>query len=205
MSETGVVSTESVREYFRGLLSEVRERQRVHLAEVTEFYVANLLSEFLCAEKLYVTRDDGQRDIEPLAILFARAAQAGREERIRTLRRLGDVSLYISGFFADSLAGRVVDVDYYIGMGAQAYGHLGAMLRAGPGRETSFGGLYDELCGQFGTIVDVVGEISERVAVSTNQGVVRLYERWMKTGSGRLTRLLAEKGVVPIPRPGWCQ
>ncbi len=200
MTDT-MVSTESLRDYFRSLFGEVKERQGVHLGEATEFYVANLLAEFLSAEKLYTMRDDGSRELEPLAFLLARAVQASREERIRTLRRLGDVSLYVSGFFSDSLQSKLVDVDYYISMGESAYGQLAAMMRGLPARETLFGGLYDELCSEFTRIVDVFGEISERVAVSTNQGIVRLYERWLKTGSERLTRLLAEQGVVPIPKP----
>jgi hypothetical protein len=200
MTDT-IVSTESIREYFRSLLGEVKDRQNVHLGEVTEFYVANLLADFLSAEKLYITRDDGSREFEPLAFLMAKAVQASREERIRTLRRLGDVSLYVSGFFSDSLQGQLVDVDYYISMGESAYGQIATMMRDAPARESSFSDLYDELCSQFPRIVDVFGEISERVAVSTNKGIVRLYERWMKTGSERLTKLLAEQGVVPIAKP----
>ena len=196
-----IVSTESLREYFRSVFGDVKDRQGVHLGEVTEFYLANLLADFIQAEKLYTMRNDGSRELEPLAFQFARAINASREERIRTLRRLGDVSLYVSGFFSDSLQGQLVDVDYYISMGENAYGQLAAMMRASAAREGSFGVLYDELCSQFSRIVDVFGEISERVAVSTNKGIVRLYERWMKTGSERLTRLLAEQGVVPIPKP----
>ena len=44
--------------------------------------------------------------------------------RFELLKKLGDRSLYISGFFADSLQRKVVDVDYYAEMGGVAYGAL---------------------------------------------------------------------------------
>ena len=44
--------------------------------------------------------------------------------KIRTLRRLGDVSLYTAGFFNSSLRDRAVGPDYYV----QKFGH--PMLRA---------------------------------------------------------------------------
>mgnify|MGYP002137355912 CR=1 FL=1 len=37
------------------------------------------------------------------------------------MRAMGDFSLYIAGFFSDSLKRKLVDVDYYIGMGGAAY------------------------------------------------------------------------------------
>ncbi len=38
--------------------------------------------------------------------------------------------------------------------------------------------------------------MSERTLASTDAGLVRLYERWMKTGSERLATLLVKQGVV---------
>ncbi len=205
MSEETLLASGSVKEYFRGLFGEVRESQGVQVTQVTEFYLSNLLADFLSAENLYTTREDGSRDIEPFALLLARAMQAQREERIRLLRRMGDVSLYICGFFSDSLERKTVDVTYYIAMGENAYGQLASMMRW-PGRgKALFGEIYDELTTEFRRIVDVFAEISERVAVSTNQGIVRMYDRWVRTGSERLTRLLAQQGVLPMPKPRMAQ
>ena len=45
-------------------------------------------------------------------------------------------------------------------------------------------------------LVDLLNEVSERTQLSTNAGIVRLYERWKKTGSERLASLLAGQGVT---------
>jgi hypothetical protein len=46
--------------------------------------------------------------------------------------------------------------------------------------------------------------VSERTQSSTNAGLVRLYERWKKTGSERLASLLVRQGVT-ISRKGFVQ
>jgi len=205
MSETTLVTTASLQEYFRELLDEAIRSQRAPLGQVTEFYLVDLLSRFSDSRALYVVGPDGDVQEEPLALQLQRALDGNREERIATLRKLGDSSLYVAGFFGDSLQRRVVDVDYYISMGGSAYGALADMSRARP-TTGAFAGLYEELHDKFTTIVDLFNEVSERVAVTTNRGVVRVYERWVKTGSDRLTRLLAEQGVVPaFVKPGSVQ
>jgi hypothetical protein len=45
--------------------------------------------------------------------------------------------------------------------------------------------------------VDVLSEVSERSSLSSNTDLLRLYERWLRTGSTRSGYLLAERGVVP--------
>lgn len=205
MSDERLVTTESLSEYFRQLLEEAMERQAAPLNQLTEFYLVDLLARFSDASQLYKEREDGKLEEEPLVFLLQRALEGTREERVAALRRLGDNSLYVAGFFGDSLQGRPVDLDYYIAMGGSAYGALANLTRARPSGG-SFVDLYEDLCRRFITLVDLLNEISERVAVTTNKGVVRLYERWVKTGSDRLTRLLAEQGVLPaFSKPGIVQ
>src|SRR5688572_571937 len=103
-----LVPTSSLREFFKSLLEEAIERQRLQVGEATEFYLVNLLSEFATAEKLFSQQTEGGKDHEPLAILYAQAQQQEREDRIRTLRRLGDVSLYKVGFFSGALQSGMV-------------------------------------------------------------------------------------------------
>src|SRR5438045_1413034 len=99
---SSMVSSSSLKEFFRSLLHEVMGEQRVTVAEFTEFYLVNLLCDFAAAEKLFTEREEGRKDHEPLAVLYARALSQQRDERIRTLRLLGDASLYKAGFFRDS-------------------------------------------------------------------------------------------------------
>lgn len=195
---SGLVAVVSADEYFRELVGGAINGQRLAVGSETEFYLVKLLSEFLPAERLFIETPEGNHDTEPLALMYARSLEAPREQQIGSLRKLGDVALYVSGFWSDSLSRSVVDMDYYMGMGAAAYGKVADLLRSDR-RHT----LYSELSTKFVQLVDCLSEVAEKTAVTSNTGVVRLYERFLQTGSMRLARTLGEQGVVAqLPPPG---
>ncbi len=197
MADAPILSAQGIRDFFRELVSRAIENQRAQVQPFTELYLVNLLHEFLSAEALYVQADDGSWQQKPLALLLKEALEEAGPARVRLLRRLGDTSLFISGFFPDSLARRssLVDVDYYIAMGGRAYD---AVARHALERS-----LWEELADKFRLLVDLLNEVSERTLSCTDAGIVRLYERWLKTGSERLATLLVRQGVVP--RKGFVQ
>ncbi len=175
----------SVAEYFHEVVTEAIRNQGVATSETAEYYLVNLLAAFTKTPP----------DDEPLALKIATAAQASPDERLRQLKDVGDTSLYVSGFFADSLQRRLVDVDYYIEMGGRAYGELARYFKVY--RHSEVGEVYVELHHKFATFVDVLAEISEKSAMTSNQGVVQLYERWLRTGSERVAQRLRAQGVLP--------
>jgi transcriptional regulator with XRE-family HTH domain len=201
--EGTLLSRESIRDYFQGLVAEARANQRVRVGDRPVVYLVDLLAAFADAGRLWSRDEDGPAYLEPLALVLARAIEAGGEGRARELRRLGDLSLYLAGFFADHLERRLGDLRYTMQMGHLAYSTLARLEggRRGPPRAS----LFAELADQFASLVDVLNEVSERLALSSQQGVLRLYERYLRTGSVRLARLLAAQGVAPVPRPGGVQ
>ena len=176
---------ESPTEYFRELVEAAIEHQHLAIQELTSFYVVNLLAGY--------THLDGSAaaDDEPLGVRLALALQTAGAAQREGLRKVGDLSLFISGFFSDSLNRSLVDVDYYIQLGERAYGSL---ARRG---DPALGEVYDELAEKFTAVVDVLTEVSERTALTSDADVLRLYERWVRTRSRRSGELLAERGIVP--------
>ncbi len=105
-------------DYFRELITEAMSRQKVAAAPETEVYLVNLLHHFMDADRLYLTDAQGHRRDEPLAFRLKEAMDTPEVESQRILfRQVGDVSLYLAGYFQDSLNRKLVDVEYYIGMG----------------------------------------------------------------------------------------
>jgi hypothetical protein len=175
---------ESPVEYFKELVEGALEHQGLVANELTAYYVVQMLTGFM------ERRDMNQAD-EPLGIRLARALDcSGTEQRV-SLKQIGDVSLFVSGFFADSLRGKLVDVDYYASIGGVAYHALSRH------EADAFSPVFAELAQKFIAFVDVLSEVSERSACTSNTDLLRLYERWLKTGSRRSGQLLVERGVVP--------
>jgi hypothetical protein len=201
MGDKSLVAVSSLREFFRDAFHAATERQKLEIEEQSEQYVVNLLTMFSRAEALYEKTPEGLR-IRPLAHMLAEALDApSAAARQRALQRLGDVSLFIAGFFARSFARKLVDIDYHIAMGGNAYGSLAdSMQRSASGR--AIGAIYAELAQKFQRLVDALNEVSEMSYVHSDADILRLYEIWMKTGSARAHGLLNRLGVRPVRQGG---
>ena len=186
-----------VREFFRGALQDALEHQHLHVRDHTEHYVVNLLAMFAHTDALFEP-DADRSQLKPLALLLAEAADAPDDrQRFRTLQRLGDVALFVSGFLAGGFSRRPVDVDYHIAMGGRAYGTLAQAPYHGAQRV--LGDVFAELQDKFQPIVDALNEIGEGAARQSPRDVLRLYELWHRTGSQRAHRLLLKLGIRPVP------
>jgi hypothetical protein len=191
-----VLPVANLTEYFRDSLEAALRRQQLAVDGHTQHYVVNVLTLFARSEALFEPTPDGLR-LKPLVAMLAQALTASSlAERQRALQRLGDVSLFIAGFFARSFARKLVDIDYHIAMGAQAYSTLADTGRGARG--AVLGRVFAELAGKFQPLVDALNEISEGCNRS-NADVLRLYEMWMRTGSRRSWQLLRGLGVLPAP------
>jgi hypothetical protein len=191
----------SLKEFFRDALHDALSHQRVAVEDQTEHYVVNLLTLFSDTDALYERQPNEaapRSGLKPLAMMLGEALEAPTlEARCRGLQRLGDVSLFIAGFFSAGLARKLVDVDYHIAMGGRAYGTL-AESRA-PARGRTLREVFAELAAKFVPVVDALNEISESSYQHTDRDRLRLYELWVKTGSERSRRLLRKLGIEPAP------
>ena len=189
------LAVKTLKPFFKELLDQALGATGLDVTEVTEFYLANLLAEFAAADRLFAS-EEGQGGDEPLALLYHRALAAEREERIRMLRRLGDVSLYKAGFFAGALRSSAVGQGYYIQIGGTAYGQVAQLTRGG------FGEVYAELGLKFRPLTEVLEGIAARsTARSSAQGALAVYGSWRRTGSDTLEAVLVDAGLLP-PRGG---
>jgi hypothetical protein len=192
-----VVPVHNLRDYFRTSVDDVIVKQGVEVDPHTAHYVVNLLTIFARSEEFY--ENDGEAyGVKPLALMLADATDAQNvEQRTLTLQRIGDVSLFISGFFIESLADKAVDIDYYVYMGESAYGSLSDEVR-GTFRGNAFGEVYKELATKFQVLIDVLNEVRDCASQGSDVDLLRTYKIWLKTGSQRAENLLRQQGVVPI-------
>jgi hypothetical protein len=188
-----LVRDETAVEFFREQLTTAMEHQRIATSAFTEHYLVNLLAACVRGEAL-PAREPGFDEV-PLALLYMRALEAAPFERARLLRAMGDTALFVSGFFADSLAGKEGDLRYYATLGGHAYARLSREHE----RASPVGlGVFSELSGRFREFADLLSEVSELSRMAQPAAIVRLYERWLQTGSPRAAALLAAKGITPV-------
>ncbi len=185
----------SITEFFRNTVRDILQNRKVSVHETTEFYVVNLLAQ---ATQSSCENSDPNYFEEPLAILFGKAfSTKNQHEKYVFLKHLGDQSLFVSGFFGDSLRKKIIDIDYYISMGSQAYGSLSGISKLQTEKDI-FSKTYNELADKFTSFVDLFSEISERANMTSNQDILRLYEKWLYTKSKNLLEKLQKMGIDPV-------
>lgn len=191
-----VIAVENLQEFFREALHSAFSHQKLAVNDHTEHYVVNLLTLFSRSDALY----DGETErggLKPLVMMLSEALDAPTPvQRNRGLQRLGDVSLFVAGFFAGSFARKLVDVDYHIAMGGRAYGSLADLLGGSRGR--ALAAVFGEMAAKFQRLVDALNEVSEMAYAHSDRDILRLYELWVKTGSARALDILRRLGVQPV-------
>ncbi|MBX3209873.1 MAG: hypothetical protein KF764_32885 [Labilithrix sp.] len=192
-----IVATASVSGFFEEMVDDALKSRGVNASEGARSYVVALLAD------LAKPGSPIERTLErPLTLLLDEALKTPeRGERFERLRTLGDGVLYSSGFFADHFEARGVDTSYLIGIGRTAYDSAGSLIRTRASDENKFD-LFAELSEGFASFVDVIGEVANATiasGVATSRGLVKLYERWLKTRSDKLADALSSHGFVARP------
>lgn len=180
-------------DFFRELVTEALSNQHLRTKPETEFYLVNLLNQFIKTDRLYEQTQDGTFREEPLAFMVKEAIEEPKPQAQAALfRRIGDVSLYTAGFFQDSLNRKLVDVDYYIDIGHSAYSKV-----ASRAEEDIMRIIYQELAEKFAAFVDVLAAVSDKTTPKSEKDLLRLYELWVRTGSDRAAKALQDAGIIP--------
>jgi hypothetical protein len=180
--DDAAVGGESAVEYFKELVDGALEHQKLVVNELTAFYVVHLLAGFV---------EQPLDDSTALALRLGGAIEQGGTRQRQALRQIGDTSLFVSGFFPDSFNRGMVDVEYYTQLGGVAYAALSR-------HNGELSAVFAELAQKFLGVVDILSEVSERTAFSSNRDLLRLYERWLKTRSHHAAQVLLERGVIPL-------
>ena len=137
-------------EFFKEQVEGAMARQHLHASDWTVYYLVNLLASYVSPARL-----DQMQAQEPLGLRLARALAAEGGPTRDDLRQIADNSLFLAGFFGDSLQRRLVDLDYYISLGGYAYSRLAS-------HDDAFADVFGELAEKFVPVVDVLSDISDR-------------------------------------------
>jgi hypothetical protein len=191
-----LITNTDAREFFQGALQTALQNRKTTVSYETSLYLGNLLTSFINAERLFEQTPDGVM-IRPLAWYYQDALEARtRSDRIAALRRLGDISLFISGLFANSLRRSLVNIDYYISMGGNAYARLSDSSHPAPA--VGLKPVFTELSRKFIELMDVLSEVGDVTNLGNNHDVLCLYEVWLQSGSRRAAERLKAAGIQVV-------
>jgi len=191
MSSNDTMIIQSGSEFFLTLVKSGISHRRLSVSDHVSAYIAQILTFYVDARNLHEPAFDesGKRNPQTLAELWLTAQNSEPHIQRDLLKKLGDRTLYISGFFSESLNRSLVDVDYYCAMGVSAYKTLAQ------NQESSHKSVFSEISERFLDFVEVLSVISQDAFVKTDQGILRLYETYLRTGSSLAKEKLETLGV----------
>ncbi len=186
----------SLPEFFYQQVKQAMEKQKVSLSETSEWYAVNLLSHYAGADD--PDADSGEPDLQdlPVSIAYYRLMAQSLPHKIKGYKTIGDSTLFLSGFFSDSLMRKLVDIDYYMDFGMRSYEALARIYDAEYWDKTRKE-LFEELTREFRTLVDIFADVRDATDIECSGGLLRLYERWARTRSKRDELLLQAEGILP--------
>jgi len=183
-----IVAADSIASFFDEVVEDALKVRHVEASQSATRYIVGVLAD-------YAHPDDLATLGRPLALSLQEALVAHPPaQRFERLRQLGDAILYASGFFSDHFAARGLETRYVSSIGARAYVSAGAIL------PPSQHNIFDELARRFDEFASVLTEVAHITAASQTSGpksLLKLYERWLKTGSETAFDALASQGFFP--------
>lgn len=193
-----IVEAANIEFFFHESVTDSVSSQNVDVCDETVVYITRLLTQYARSEQLF-ERDDEGVQLKPLAELYCNAA-AARDSKARCdhLKRLGDLALFVSGWFARNLERRRVGVGYYIQMGESAYDWLSECCD-GSVRGRVFTRIFQDLAEHFAELRDVISEIHMSVDARSDSDLLGLYELWLRSGSARVAARLRAEGIDVLP------
>lgn len=186
----------SPEEHFTEVVKEACAQRHVKTQPHIEAYLVQLLKHYLDSRNLHqpMADDTVERPPQTFAEMYLQAINSETKKK-ELMRTLADRSLYLTGFFSDYFQRKIVDIDYYVEIGSAAYQNLSTWTR-----EDSLSAVYATFSKRFQEYVEVLNYISEKSLIQSDQNVLRLYDRYLRTGSDLAREKLTELGVVTLPK-----
>ena len=182
MSDSAVLENSAT--FFNSLVSEHLDKTGVSVSEPVKIYLSELLQFYIFSDHLFSELDSsGKKQVKTLAELYLNSQKTHLKNN---LKKMGDTSLYISGFFRESLKKKLVSVDYYINMGRQAYKSLS---------DFQGGELFAELAVCFPDLVFVLFQIRKSNSPNQYKDLLSLMDHYMETGSPYVAKDLIDQGI----------
>lgn len=179
----------TVEEIFKSIVTDGLDRMRIEVSPPVQSYLGNLLHSYIQSDQLFETdTNSGKKNLTPLAQIYLKAQKVSFSERLFLLKQVGDRSLYLGGFFRESLNKQLINPNYYFHIGQGAYDRLADYY---PEEE-----IFRELSYHFIDLMDVLSYIACKHSIRTDKDLMKVCVKYLKTGSKIAEYQLEDHGFL---------
>ncbi len=189
--------TSNLVSFFCDQVDIISSKQGLKIQEGTVAYLGQMLAGFSRSEDYFLKSKDPlekRQEFPTISLLWLEGLSLELKEKLRAMKKVGDVALFTSGFFPERLKRRSVDMDFYMAIGERAY-ESAAHLRESHGSERALNCFF-ELAEKFPALTEILRELSDQTLLATEADQLLLYEKWLESNSPRIKRMLGENGIL---------
>ena len=152
-----LISNNSFKEYLH------KELSFYILPKNLKNYLIDLLCFYMNSERLFEKKEDESKSYEKTLVDWYKKSQKSNEqEKLHILKKMGDFSLYLSGFFREALKKKLVHLSYYEEMGRTAYHYVGQSY---PSQKN----IFKELSKEFSNISEILFSFQKKSALKSQK------------------------------------
>ncbi len=141
---------------FREYLSAELDLASSALSFHVKSYLVDLLCLYLPSDQLFERKEGQTKSHESaLADLYKKTQSSGPQERLYAFKKMGDLSLYISGFFRSAVKRKIIHLSYYEQMGQTAYYFVSSAYGPAPN-------VFKELSEEFKSLSQILFSIHKK-------------------------------------------
>jgi hypothetical protein len=117
----------SLQVFFYDHLQEFNKKSLNPLRNETIYYSSLVMDHFGESSKLYEQVEGKSRE-KILGMKFLEAGHLSSDKKKLALKDIAETSLFVCGFFSDSLNKKIIDIKYYQDLGMMAYASLNGLV-----------------------------------------------------------------------------
>jgi hypothetical protein len=146
-------------EYFTEAVKESAAKNKIQMEPEDQVYLTHILVKYIPSISFHRPIQEDSLSAPPttFAEIYLTALGSDEPRKKELLQIVGDKSLYLIGYFPESISKKPVNESYYASIGSAAYRNLHALSR-----NKGLSGLYRRFAGRFMDFANILKQIKKK-------------------------------------------
>ena len=158
MDEKQLVLGLELQAFFFDCLNEVNRKSSRPLPQEVIYYSSTVMDRFGKSRNYFQESKEGKMKEKALGKKLLESSCLPRHEQIKELKDIGDTTLFLCGYFSDSLNRKLVDTSYYQQIGQSSYKKLNVFHPI----LFDFKNFYEFIAKTFNSLVTMISIVAQR-------------------------------------------
>ena len=141
---------------FKEFLYKELDLAEASLSLSVKIYLVDLLCFYISSDQFFEKKEGQTKSYEgTLVDLYSKSQNSNTQEKLYFFKKMGDFSLYLSGFFRSAIKRKLIHISYYEQMGQTAYSTLSGFYGSKPN-------VFNELSSEFKSLSQILFSIQKK-------------------------------------------